>query len=183
MSNELLAHSERTWLFAHALALANPDDAPRDSSGDLDDVAMYAACLLHDAGLFGTDRDKCFATVGANLAQDTASAAGIDSTRSGMVASAIAGHVDASPKTPFARLLRDASMVDVVGFLTWKIDPAVLTRVCRDQPRTGFPAEVERLWIREVDKFPYGRAAFAKRPGCMLTLARLNPLDRIRSEP
>jgi hypothetical protein len=74
-------------------------------------------------------------------------------------------------------------MVDVIGYLTWEIDPAVLTKACLDEPRTRFQAQVERLWTKEARRFPYGRAAFAKCPGGMLKLTRCNPLNRFPAEP
>ena len=184
MNKEFRAHNDRTWLFAHALARATPEDAPTiNSGGELDDEAMYAACLLHDAGLFVKDRKRCFAMVGADLVRETARAAEIDCTRYETAAAAVASHIDVRPKTPFARLLRSATLVDVLGFLTWEIDPAVLTKACHDQPRTGFTAEVLRVWTDESDRFPFGRAAFAKKPGGMLKLTRFNPLDQFPSKP
>lgn len=180
MNEEFRAHNDRTWLFANALARATPRAAPTiDDDGELDYEAIYAACLLHDAGLFDKRRSRCFAMVGAEMVRETARAAEIDPVRFEPVASAVASHIDVRPKTPFARLLRSATLVDVLGFLTWEIDPAMLTRACRDRPRTGFPAEVLRVWTEESDRFPFGRAAFAKRPGGLLQLLRFNPLDRL----
>ena len=184
MSHPLRAHSDRTWMFAHAIARDAPDVAPKkEGSDELDDVAIYAACLLHDAGLFDKTRSTCFAMVGANVARSTASASDIGQGRAEAVALAVSGHVDVRPKTPFAQLLRSASLVDVIGYLTWKLDPHVLAKTSQDHPRTGFASEVQRLWTAEVERFPYGRAAFAQRPGGLLKLAERNPLDRNPPQP
>jgi len=179
MSHQIRTHSDRTWMFAHAIARDTPDEAPKKKGGrELDDEAIYAACLLHDAGLFDDARSRCFAMVGADLVRATASASDIDPGRAEAVALAVSGHVDVRPRTPFAQLLRSATLVDVIGYLTWKLDPHVLAEASRDHPRTGFASEVQRLWTAEVGRFPYGRAAFAQRPGGLLKLAERNPLDR-----
>jgi len=178
MSQEFRAHSERTYVFAHAIARARPGLAPKDHQGRVDDEVLYAACLLHDAGLFDEHRARCFAIVGADLVRRTADGSGIGLERAEAAALAVAGHVDVRPRTPFASLLRSASLADVIGYLTWDIDPVALRMACKAESRHGFTAAAERVWAQEVERFPYGRAAFARRPGGMVTLMRLNPLDR-----
>ncbi|GAB6985000.1 hypothetical protein JCM10369A_15240 [Nocardioides pyridinolyticus] len=89
---------------------------------------------------------------------------------------AVSTHVDVRPATPLAYYLRAGSLMDVLGTYAWKIDPAAIEQACQRWPRTGFPAEVRRRWNEECERFPYGRAAFARRPGLLPQLTKLNPL-------
>jgi hypothetical protein len=163
-------HSQRSWFFARALALA-------EAKGDaLDDETLYAACLLHDAGLFVEDRKTCFAKVGADLVRRTAAAAGVNTGQAKAAAVAVATHIDVRPKTRLAKYLRDGTLLDVIGRFAWDIDPAAIAKACERWPRTGFEAEVRRRWNEESDRFPYGRAQFARMPGLLPHLIRCNPL-------
>jgi hypothetical protein len=170
MSGAFRDHSRRTWFFARALAAAD--------GAALDDEALYAACLLHDAGLFVEDRKACFAMVGADLVRSTATAAGADPNRAKADAAAIAvaTHIDVRPRTPLAIYLRAGSLLDVIGTFAWNIDPAAITEACRRWPREGFEDEVRRLWNEESDRFPYGRTQFARCPGALPQLIKFNPL-------
>jgi hypothetical protein len=163
-------HSQRSWFFARALALAA-------ANGDaLDNETLYAACLLHDAGLFDEDRKTCFALVGADLVRRTAAAAGVSTAQAKAAAVAVATHIDVRPRTQLAKCLRAGSLLDVIGTFAWDIDPAAIAEACERWPRTGFEAEVRRLWNEESDRFPYGRAQFARMPGALPQLIRFNPL-------
>jgi HD domain len=149
-------HSQRSWFFARALAAAKGDA--------LDNETLYAACLLHDAGLFDEDRETCFALVGADLVRKTAAAAGVNADQARAAAVAVATHIDVRPRTQLAKFLRAGSLLDVIGTFAWLIDPAAIAAACERWPRTGFEAEVRRLWNEEADRFPYGRA---QSPGCL----------------
>jgi hypothetical protein len=172
MSGAFRDHSRRTWFFARALAEAD--------GAALDDETLYAACLLHDAGLFVVDRKTCFAMVGADLLRGTTAAAASDSdrvkTKADAAAHAVATHIDVRPKTSLAIYLRAGSLLDVIGTFAWKIDPAAITEACERWPREGFEDEVRRLWNEESDRFPYGRAQFARCPGALPQLIKFNPL-------
>jgi hypothetical protein len=161
-------HSQRSWFFARALTAANGDV--------LDNETLYAACLLHDAGLFDEDRKTCFALVGADLVRRTAAAAGVNTDQAKAAAVAVATHIDVRPRTQLAKYLRAGSLLDVIGTSAWDIDPAAIAEACERWPRTGFEAEVRRLWNEECDRFPYGRAQFARVPGVLPQLIRCNPL-------
>jgi HD domain len=161
-------HSQRSWFFARALAAANGDA--------LDNETLYAACLLHDAGLFDKDRKTCFAMVGADLVRRTAAAAGVNTAQAKAAAVAVETHIDVTPKTRLANYLRAGSLLDVIGIFAWDIDPAAIAEACERWPRTGFEAEARRLWNEESDRFPYGRAQFARMPGALPHLIRFNPL-------
>lgn len=161
-------HSQRSWFFARALAAANGDA--------LDNETLYAACLLHDAGLFDEDRTTCFAMVGANLVRRTAAAAGVNTDQAKAAAVAVATHIDVRPPTCLANYLRAGTLLDVIGTSAWDVDPAAIAEACQRWPRTGFEAEVRRLWNEESDRFPYGRAQFARMPGALPQLITFNPL-------
>src|SRR5918995_4479610 len=161
-------HSQRSWFFARALAAAKGDA--------LDNETLYAACLLHDAGLFHEDRTTCLALVGADLVRRTAAAAGVNTDQAKAAAVAVATHIDVRPRTQLAHYLRAGSLLDVIGTFAWDIDPAAIAEACERWPRTGFEAEVRRVWNEESDRFPYGRAQFARMPGALPQLIRFNPL-------
>jgi HD domain len=161
-------HSQRSWFFARALAAAKGEA--------FDNETLYAACLLHDAGLFDEDRKTCFALVGADLVRRTAAAAGVNTDQAKAAAVAVATHIDVRPRTQLAKYLRAGSLLDVIGTSAWDIDPAAIVEACERWPRTGFEAEVRRLWNEESDRFPYGRAQFARMPGALPQLIRCNPL-------
>jgi hypothetical protein len=88
----------------------------------------------------------------------------------------VATHIDVRPQTQLAKYLRAGSLLDVIGTSAWDIDPAAIAAACERWPRTGFEAEVRRLWNEESDRFPYGRAQFARIPGALPHLIRFNPL-------
>jgi hypothetical protein len=161
-------HSQRSWFFARALAAANGEA--------FDNETLYAACLLHDAGLFDEDRKTCFALVGADLVRRTAAAAGVNTDQAKAAAVAVATHIDVRPRTQLAKYLRAGSLLDVIGIFAWDIDPAAIVEACARWPRTGFEDEVRRLWNEESDRFPYGRAQFARMPGALPQLICFNPL-------
>ena len=161
-------HSQRSWFFARALAAAKGEA--------LDNETLYAACLLHDAGLFDENRKTCFALVGADLVRQTAAAAGVNAAQAKAAAVAVATHIDVRPRTGLAKYLRAGSLLDVIGTFAWDIDPAAIAEACERWPRTGFEAEVRRVWNEESDRFPYGRAQFARMPGALPQLIWFNPL-------
>jgi hypothetical protein len=161
-------HSQRSWFFARALAAANGEA--------FDNETLYAACLLHDAGLFDEDRKTCFALVGTDLVRRTAAAAGVNTDQAKAAAVAVATHIDVRPRTQLAKYLRAGSLLDVIGIFAWDIDPAAIVEACARWPRTGFEDEVRRLWNEESDRFPYGRAQFARMPGALPQLICFNPL-------
>jgi hypothetical protein len=161
-------HSQRSWFFACALAAVKGEA--------FDNETLYAACLLHDAGLFDKDRTTCFAMVGADLVRRTAAAAGVNTAQAKAAAVAVATHIDVRPRTQMASYLRAGSLLDVIGIFAWDIDPAAIAEACERWPRTGFEAEARRLWNEESDRFPYGRAQFARMPGALPQLICLNPL-------
>jgi hypothetical protein len=71
----------------------------------------------------------------------------------------------------------------VLGTFAWNIDPEAIAEACERWPRTGFEDEVRRAWSEESDRFPYGRAQFARVPGVLPQLIRFNPLPNRRGSP
>ena len=130
---------------------------------------------------FRRGRKTCFALVGADLVRKTAAAAGVNTDQAKAAAVAVATHIDVRPQTQLARYRRAGSLLDVIGTSAWDIDPAAIAEACERWPRTGFEAEVRRLWNEESDRFPYGRAQFARMPGLLPLLIRCNPLPKRRA--
>lgn len=75
-----------------------------------------------------------------------------------------------------ANYLRAGTLLDVIGTFAWDIDPAAVAEAGKRWPRTGFEAEARRVWNEESDRFPYGRAQFARMPGALPQLITFNPL-------
>ena len=172
----------RRWTRYSAITASAAGSSPAPSlqpTGEaFDNETLYAACLLHDAGLFDEDRKTCFALVGADLVRRTAAAAGVSTDQAKAAAVAVATHIDVRPQTQLAKYLRAGSLLDVIGTSAWDIDPAAIAEACERWPRRGFEAEVRRVWNEESDRFPYGRAQFARMPGLLPQLIRFNPLPK-----
>ena len=67
---------------------------------------------------------------------------------------------------------------DITGARAWRIHHAVVIAACNEAPRAGYPEEARRQWKAECHAFPNGRAAFARRPGCLIAASYLAPLPR-----
>lgn len=173
-----ICHSERTWQFAIALAARDKEQAAAKGKQvtALDSELLYVASLLHDTGLLTESRTKCFAVTGAANAFRTAREAGVDETRANLVAQAICTHISVNPGNRLGEYLQAGSLLDAIGTRVWHLDRALVHKVCCDWSREGFPAELRRRWAQECQLFPYGRAAFARRPGCFSLATYLSPL-------
>jgi len=161
-------HSKRTWYFAMALALH--DNKPLDSE------MVYVASMLHDAGLFVEDRADGFAAAGAKLALMAAAEANADEERAKAVADAIKGHTSVKPPTVLSRYIQDGSVLDVAGARIQVVDPYVIVRGLCEWPSIGFRQDLRESWDDECRRFPYGRAAYARRPSLLMAAARVAPL-------
>ena len=162
-------HSQRSWFFARALAAANGEA--------FDNETLYAACLLHDAGLFDEDRKTCFALVGADLVRRTAAAAGVSTDQAKAAAVAVATHIDVRPQTQLAKYLRR-----VTARRDWDIRlghrPSSYRRGVRALAAQGVrsrgPARVER-GVRQV---PVRAGPVRPDAGLLPQLIRFNPLPK-----
>lgn len=165
-SAEFRGHSLRTWLFAMLLSAA--DGAP------LDEEVMYVAALLHDIGLFPPSPGGCFTISGADTAAATAKMAGVERRRAEEAADAILEHVSVSrPTTAAGVYLQAGSLLDITGHRRRQLSPSSVSAVCNMWPRTGFPAELRRVWLAECHATPSGRAAYVRCPGGLLLASRL----------
>jgi hypothetical protein len=171
-------HSERTWLFASALAMRD-ERAGKLTAADskqLDPELLYVASMLHDTGLFVEDRTRCFAITGARFAFTTARQAHADEHRAEVVYRAIASHISLCPGNVLGKYLQFGSLLDVTGNRIWDLDRAVVDQVCGVRSRADFPAQVRHRWAEECSMFPNGRAGFARCPGAISIATYLAPL-------
>lgn len=112
-------HSMRTWYFA--TAMAEMDSVP------LDEELMFVVAALHDIGLFQPRQGRCFTAVGADLARSTAASAGVSADRAELAAEAISAHISPSrPRGVVGQYLQAGSMLDVIGYRMWRLDPMPL---------------------------------------------------------
>jgi hypothetical protein len=165
---EFYDHSLRTWCFG--LALAQADGVV------LDKELFYVAAMLHDIGLRKPIADRCFTYAGAEAAESTAPPrtprAGIE-----QVKTAILAHIDIRvPKNPLGHYLQAGSLLDLAGTRITAVDPRILSEACTKWSRANFSETCRSLWLQECRRFPHGRAAYARRPGCLLLATHLNPL-------
>lgn len=162
-------HSERTWQFAMALAA-------RDGKC-VDAESLYVASLLHDTGLVSGPRVACFAVRSAANVWSTAREAGADAGRAKEVADAVCSHISIKPANQLGEYLQAGSQLDAIGTRVWHLNRSFVDRVCENQSRADFPAELRACWAEECDEFPYGRAAFARCPGAFIAATYLAPLS------
>ena len=161
-------HSLRTWCFG--LALAQADGVA------LDDELFYVAAMLHDIGLRKPIADRCFTYAGAEAAESTAPPR-TPPAEIEQVKTAILAHIDIrAPKDPLGHYLQAGSLLDLAGTRITSVDPRILRDACCTWSRANFPEMCRSLWLQECQRFPHGRAAYARRPGCLLLATRLNPL-------
>lgn len=171
-----LLHSERTWLFATALIEFDCKKSGEPRHSDLAPELVYIASLLHDTGLLMENRSRCFAVTGAEFAASTACEVGADPARAKVVAKAISSHISVRPGNVLGHYLQAGSLLDVSGTRVWDLERAMVEEVCRLWSREGFPEEARYRWAAECALFPNGRAAFARRPGCLSLATYVAPL-------
>jgi hypothetical protein len=168
MSDAWWHHAERTWQFAVALAAV-------DGKG-LNEEDLYVASLLHDTGFYQDSRQRCFAATGAAHAFSTAADVGIGGNRVQAVVDAIFGHISVKPPTELARYVRAGSLLDLAGTRIWDLDRSMVDQVCAKWPRDGFPEAAREFWADECERFPNGRAAFARCPGGLVAASYTSTL-------
>ena len=162
-----MLHSERTWLFAKALA--------EHDHQHLDDEALYVACLLHDVGFFQGSRTRCFAIASAQVADAISAGRTHGDPASQMVAKAIRSHISVTPENKLGKYLRAGSLLDVIGMRVWDLDGAYVHSACERWPRSGFDRDLRRRWRDECRRFPHGRASYARWPGGLSIASYLAP--------
>lgn len=146
----VVAHSERSYQFAAASALA--DEA------DVDQEVLYVGTILHDVGLSpaaqGAER---FEVRGANLVRELLLDHGMSRDRAANVWDVIAMHAStplARHKSTETRYANRGIALDVRG-ANAEMLPAKFVRAVLDRwPRHGFPAAFEALLVAEVRGHP-----------------------------
>jgi hypothetical protein len=155
-SPQMVDHSFRTYYFTAIRYELSHDAAP------LDREALCVAALLHDTGLFDTQRRGCFTVAGAGLARQITAAAGWETPRQDSVALAITTNlnpfVSASRYGPVAHYMREGGLVDVLA-QQWALHPDNLGEILDRHPRDGFAEDTARLVKQEARRNPGCRFA------------------------
>ncbi len=166
----LLNHSYRTFAFGTALGRLSGLDVDRD--------LLFAAAMLHDLGLTSPTPNVDFTMVGARAARDLAEQAGLSTTATDTLLTAITLHHSpgVSPAHgPVAHLLSAGAGLDVVGLRAWTLAPDTLDAIVSAYPRLGFKREFVAAFRAEAQHVPAGRAAFLRRYGAFSLAIRLAP--------
>ncbi len=170
LSVTLLNHSYRTFAFGAAVgALENLE---------FDRELLFAAALLHDAGLPTTVRDVDFTLSSARVARDVAEEVGLSTAGTETMCTAITLHHSpgvALADGPVAYLLSAGAAVDVIGLHSWRLPPDLLASVVRQYPRLGFKREFSTALRIEAGRVPGGRVRFLRRYGAFDLAIKLAP--------
>ena len=147
---------------------------------DVDAELLFAAALLHDAGLVVASGRDDFTLTSARVARDVAEQAGLSTTATETRQTAITMHH--SPRVtlaagPVAYLLSAGAGVDVIGLRCWDLPPTLVADAVRDHPRDGFKKVFSRAWAGEAARVPGGRARLLRRYGAFTAAIALAPFD------
>ena len=144
------AHSERSYQFAAAFALAD--------GVELDDEVLYLGTVLHDIGLApAADGIERFELRGANLVRDLLLDHGMASDRVANVWDVIAMHAStplARHKSPETRYANRGIALDVRGAGAEALPDGFVGAVLQRWPRHDFPAAFEQVLADEVRAHP-----------------------------
>lgn len=155
-SPQIVGHSFRTYYFTAIRYELSQNPGP------LDREALCVAALLHDTGLFDTDRQGCFTVAGARRARQITAAAGWPKARQDSVALAITTNLNPFVSTSrygsVAHYLREGGLVDVMA-QQWAIHPDNLNEILDRYPRDGFVEDTVRLVGQEARRNPGCRFA------------------------
>lgn len=169
----LVGHVWRTWYFGHRLISEHLAQA------DLE--VAYVAAMLHDLGLTKRfDSDEDFERAGAAAAAEAAGRWGWDGDRVGLVASAIASHLDltSADARPEIALVHLGAGADVVGLRTDELPGEFVDEVLAAHPREGFSSAVLSALTSQVERKPASKIAVLFRDFGFADLVRACPLDR-----
>jgi hypothetical protein len=166
----LLNHSYRTYAFGAALG---------DLEGvDVDRELLFAAAMLHDAGLATPLPDVDFTRAGARFAREVAEEVGLSTAATDTVRTAITLHHSpgvSQSRGSVAYLLSAGAGLDVIGLHSWRLPPTVLAAVTSRHPRLGFKREFSGAFGAEAAAVPRGRAAFLRRYGAFDLAIKVAP--------
>jgi hypothetical protein len=172
---ELLNHSYRTYFWGTLLAQAGL------LKPDLE--LLFVGSMLHDLGFSQRHSEQactcCFAINGARLAHHFAISQGWETDRAKALYEMISLHlnpvVDVTLDGVEAKLLKDGTVMDVIGARSHCFSSATIQSVHDKFPRAGFREEILAS-IRDIPHAPDSRPQFLGR-GFSILVAR-NPLDR-----
>ncbi len=172
LSDALVGHSYRTWLFGMALAAVD--------RRELDRELFYCGSLLHDHGIAQPTAGRDFTLASADRTLACASAAGVAEERAISLADAICVHttpgVDVERDGALGCYLQWGAMVDGAGLRIWDISPANVEEILRRHPRAGFKRALIALMRAEAAAVPRGRFGLLVRCGVPLAV-RVAPLE------
>jgi hypothetical protein len=170
----LLNHSLRTHAWAQAFGVLAGLAPDRE--------ALFAAAMLHDAGLTpaaATPANHCFAVRGARYAAQALDGVAAPATLD-LVAEAIARHLDLQVdlrEGAEAHLLQAGAMADVLGHRVTQIPPALRTHVLTAHPRLKMKEELCRCMTKEITAAPHTRSDCYMRRIDFLSLIRQAPFE------
>ncbi|MEX1222385.1 MAG: hypothetical protein WEA82_09780 [Idiomarina sp.] len=174
-SPELMLHCIRTYLFA-CLFSQYHNQQP-------DFELLYIGCLLHDAGLAGSNQCQCtsngFQVVGARYAYDFAVGHAQLAARRVALYESISYHLN--PFVPFtdqtveAALLQRGAMLDVIGLNHHQLGEQLIQRVNKFAPRDGFTKAIVGS-MQTIEHAPGSHAHFLGKLG-FEKLASTNKID------
>lgn len=170
----LINHSLRTHAWAQAFGVLAGLTPDRE--------ALFAAAMLHDAGLTpaaATPASHCFAVRGARYAK-TALEGSTDAKTADVIADAIAHHLDLQVDLRDgveAHLLQAGAMADVLGRRITNLPPAFRVNVLATHPRLKMKDELCRCMAQESVAAPHTRMGCYVRRIDFLGLIRQAPYD------
>jgi hypothetical protein len=172
LPSTLLNHSHRTYVFARALGELE--------QLDVDAELLFAAAMLHDAGLAQASGCEDFTLTSARMARVVSERVGLSTAATATLQTAITMHH--SPRVtvaagPVAYLLAAGAGVDVVGLRCWDLPRSILLDAVDAHPREGFKEYFTQAWAHEADRVPQGRAELLRRYGAFRAAIALAPFD------
>ena len=176
LPSTLLNHSHRTYVFARALGELE--------QLDVDAELLFAAAMLHDAGLAQASGCEDFTLTSARMARVVSERVGLSTAATATLQTAITMHH--SPRVtvaagPVAYLLAAGAGVDVVGLRCWDLPQSTLLDAVDAHPRDGFKEYFTQAWAHEAARVPQGRARAAAQVRRVQGRHRAGALRRVSS--
>lgn len=138
-----------------------------------DEELLFVACALHDLGLGSTYRHsrpgcRCFALVGATVADEFAQVMQWEAERRSRLSEAISLHLNVRVglgQGAEAHLLHAGAALDLTGARAREIPGETISEVCLRHPRDDFRDGMVTAMHEEARSRPDSRAAFLVRLG------------------
>lgn len=170
----MVNHGLRSYAWGQALGVIGGLSPDRE--------ALFAAAMLHDAGLTpvaATPPQSCFAIRGARHARHALEGA-TDLRTLEVVVQAIARHLDLHVDVGDgveAHLMQAGAMADVLGHRVDRVPHDVREQVLGAHPRLGMKEELCRCMSRETAAAPHSRVGCYVRHIDFLNLIRQAPFE------